>query len=58
MLKSRPLFVDREWSPRVFIYFDFKEIPLPRVCGTDRISDHQTFSGFFKYEIVQDQTEL
>ena len=30
------------------------------LCGTDRIfiSDHQTFSGFFKYEIVDDKITI
>ena len=51
-------FPDREWSPRVlsalvlskFIYEAF-------LCGTARIfiSDHQTFSGFFRYEILDGQ---
>ncbi|CUM55885.1 unnamed protein product [Debaryomyces tyrocola] len=48
-------FPDREWSPRVlFALVLSKYIYEAFLCGTDRIfiSDHQTFSGFFKYEIV------
>ena len=48
-------FPDREWSPRVlFALVLSKYIYKAFLCGTDRIliSDHQTFSGFFKYEIV------
>ena len=48
-------FPDREWSPRVlFALVLSKYIYQAFLCGTDRIliSDHQTFSGFFRYEIV------
>ena len=48
-------FPDREWSPRVlFALVLSKYIYQAFLCGTDRIliSDHQTFSGFFKYEIL------
>ncbi|CUM53631.1 unnamed protein product [Debaryomyces tyrocola] len=48
-------FPDREWSPRVlFALLLSKYIYEAFLCGTDRIfiSDHQTFSGFFEYEIV------
>ena len=48
-------FPGREWSPRVlFALVLSKYIYQAFLCGTDRIliSDHQTFSGFFRYEIV------
>jgi hypothetical protein len=48
-------FPDREWSPRVlFALLLSKYIYQTFLCGTNRIliSDHQTFSGFFEYEIV------
>ncbi|CUM54878.1 uncharacterized protein AC631_05916 [Debaryomyces fabryi] len=51
-------FPDREWSPRVlFALVLSKYIYEAFLCGTDRIfiSDHQTFSGFFKYEILDGQ---
>lgn len=41
--------------PRVLFELDLsKYISQAFLCGTDRIliSDNQTFSGFFKYEIV------
>ena len=52
---SGSFFPNREWSPRVlFALVLSKYIYQAFLCGTDRIliSDHQTFSGFFKYEIV------
>ena len=54
-------FPDREWSPRVlFALLLSKYIYQAFLCGTDRIliSDHQTFSGFFKYEIVDDEMTI
>lgn len=55
------LFADREWSPRVlFALILRKYLYQAYLCGTDRIfiSDHQTFSGFFKYEIVDDKMTI
>ncbi|CUM51020.1 unnamed protein product [Debaryomyces tyrocola] len=46
-----------EWSPRVvFALVLRKYFYQAFLCGTDRvfISDHQAFSGFFKYKIVRD----
>ena len=46
-----------EWSPRViFALVLRKYIYQAFLCGTDRVfvSDHQAFSGFFKYKIVRD----
>lgn len=60
-LKTLPLFLDREWSPRVlFALVLRKYIYQAFLCGTDRIfiSDYQTFSGFFKYEIVDDKMTI
>ena len=53
---SGSFFPNREWSPRVlFALVLRKYIYQAFLCGTDRIfiSDHQTFSGFFKYEISE-----
>ena len=55
LLPTGPLFNDREWSPRVLCALVLRKyIYQAFLCGTDRvfISDHQSFSGFFKYEIV------
>ncbi|CUM68572.1 uncharacterized protein PRCAT00006299001 [Priceomyces carsonii] len=57
-LKYRPLFQNREWSPKVlFALVLRKYLYQAFLCGTDRffISDHQTFSGFFEFEIVDDK---
>ena len=46
-----------EWSPRViFALVLRKYLYQAFLCGTDRVfvSDHQAFSGFFKYKIVRD----
>ncbi|CUM57513.1 unnamed protein product [Debaryomyces tyrocola] len=54
-------FPDREWTPRVlFALVLRKYIYRAFLCGTDRIfiSDHQTFSGFFKYEIMDDKMSI
>ncbi|CUM53658.1 unnamed protein product [Debaryomyces tyrocola] len=48
-------FPDREWLPIVLLELALgKYIYQVFLCGTDRIltSDHQTFSEFFKYEIM------
>ena len=55
LLPTDPLFNDREWSPRVLCALVLRKyIYQAFLCGTDRvfISDHQSFSGFFKYEFV------
>ena len=60
-LKSRPLFDDKEWSPRVLFALALRKYLYHAfLCGTDRIfiSDHQTFSGFFQYEIVDDEMTI
>ena len=54
-------FPNREWTPRVlFALVLRKYIYQAFLCGTDRIfiSDHQTFSGFFKYEIINDKMSI
>jgi hypothetical protein len=54
-------FPDREWTPRVlFALVLRKYIYQAFLCGSDRIfiSDHQTFSGFFKYEIMDDKMSI
>ena len=54
-------FPDREWSPRVlFALVLSKYIYEAFLCGTDRIliSDHQTFSGFFEYEIMDGKMSI
>ena len=58
---SGSFFPNREWSPRVlFALVLRKYIYQAFLCGTDRffISDHQTFSGFFKYEIMNDKMSI
>ena len=58
---SGNFFPNREWSPRVlFALVLRKYIYQAFLCGTDRIfiSDHQTFSGFFKYEIMDDKMSI
>ena len=55
LLPNDTLFNDREWSPRVLYALVLRKyIYQAFLCGTDRvfISDHQSFSGFFKYEFV------
>jgi len=58
---SGSFFPDREWTPRVlFALVLRKYIYQAFLCGTDRIfiSDHQTFSGFFKYEIMDGKMSI
>ncbi|CUM53663.1 unnamed protein product [Debaryomyces tyrocola] len=61
---TRPIeyiFPGREWSPRVVFALTLRRLIYEAfLCGTDRvfISDYETFSGFFKYEIVDDQMEI
>ncbi|CAG86561.2 DEHA2D00198p [Debaryomyces hansenii CBS767] len=58
---SGNFFSDREWTPRVlFALVLRKYIYQAFLCGTDRIfiSDHQTFLGFFKYEIIDDKMTI
>jgi hypothetical protein len=58
---SENFFPNREWTPRVvFALVLRKYLYQAFLCGTDRvfISDHQTFSGFFKYEIVNDKMTI
>ena len=46
-----------EWSPRVIFSLVLRKYFYQAfLCGTDRVlvSDHQAFSGFFKYKIVRD----
>lgn len=60
-LKSLPFFLDKEWSPRVFFALVLRKYLYQAfLCGTDRIfiSDYQTFSGFFKYEIMNDKMTI
>ena len=55
--ENQHLFEDREWSPRVLCALVLRKYLYQAfLCGTDRvfISDHQSFSGFFKYEIMDD----
>ncbi|CUM49787.1 unnamed protein product [Debaryomyces tyrocola] len=52
---NQHIFEDREWSPRVLCALVLRKYLYQAfLCGTDRvfISDHQSFSGFFKYEII------
>lgn len=54
-------FPEREWSPRVVFALTLrKHLYQAFLCGTDRvfISDHQSFSGFFRYEIVNGQMTI
>ncbi|MDN6749727.1 MAG: DUF3698 domain-containing protein [Staphylococcus equorum] len=54
----RMIFPNKEWSPRVlFALVLRKYLYQAFLCGTDRvfISDHQSFSGFFRYEIADDK---
>ncbi|CUM56121.1 unnamed protein product [Debaryomyces tyrocola] len=47
----------QEWTPRVVFSLVLRKYFYQAfLCGTDRvlISDHQTFSGFFKYKIIRD----
>ena len=60
-VKSQPLFINREWSPRVlFALVLRKYLCQAFLCATDRlfITDHQTFSGFFEYEIVDNKITI
>jgi hypothetical protein len=55
------IFPEREWSPRVVFALTLrKHLYQAFLCGTDRvfISDHQSFSGFFRYEIVNGQMTI
>ncbi|MDN5664434.1 MAG: DUF3698 domain-containing protein, partial [Staphylococcus equorum] len=55
--ENQHIFEDREWSPRVLCALVLRKYLYQAfLCGTDRvfISDHQSFSGFFKYEIMDD----
>lgn len=55
--ENQHIFEDREWSPRVLCALVLRKYLYQAfLCGTDRvfISDHQSFSGFFKYEIIDD----
>ncbi|CUM56002.1 unnamed protein product [Debaryomyces tyrocola] len=55
--ENQYVFEDREWSPRVLCALVLRKYLYQAfLCGTDRvfISDHQSFSGFFKYEIIDD----
>ena len=55
--ENQRIFEDREWSPRVLCALVLRKYLYQAfLCGTDRvfISDHQSFSGFFKYEIMDD----
>ena len=55
--ENQHIFEDREWSPRVLCALVLRKYFYQAfLCGTDRvfISDHQSFSGFFKYEIMDD----
>lgn len=55
------IFPGREWSPRIFSTLTLRRFIYHAFhCGTDRvfISYHQSFSGFFKYEIIDSQMEI
>ncbi|CUM66616.1 uncharacterized protein PRCAT00004287001 [Priceomyces carsonii] len=55
---THTIFQDREWTPRVVCALVLRKyIYQALLCGTDRvfISDHQSFSGFFKYKFVDDE---
>lgn len=55
------IFPEREWSPRVVFALTLrKHLYQAFLCGTDKvfISDHQSFSGFFRYEIVNGQMTI
>ncbi|CUM67603.1 uncharacterized protein PRCAT00005303001 [Priceomyces carsonii] len=54
---THTIFQDREWTPRVVCALVLRKyIYQAFLCGTDRvfISDHQSFSGFFRYNIAND----
>ncbi|CUM68455.1 uncharacterized protein PRCAT00006180001 [Priceomyces carsonii] len=54
---TNTIFQDREWTPRVVCALVLRKyIYQAFLCGTDRvfISDHQSFSGFFRYNIAND----
>ncbi|CUM67580.1 uncharacterized protein PRCAT00005280001 [Priceomyces carsonii] len=54
---THAIFQDREWTPRVVCALVLRKyIYQAFLCGTDRvfISDHQSFSGFFRYNIAND----
>lgn len=60
-VKSQPLFLNREKSPRVLLALVLRKYLCQAFrCGTDRsfITDHQTFLGFFEYEIVDDKITI
>ncbi|KRZ98374.1 uncharacterized protein AC631_05866 [Debaryomyces fabryi] len=57
LYENQHIFEDREWSPRVLCALVLRKYLYQAfLCGTDRIfiSDHQSFSGFFKYAIIDD----
>ena len=60
-MKGKSLFRDKEWSPRVlFALLLRKYLYQAFLCGTDRIfiSDYETFSGFFKYDLLGDKMTI
>lgn len=54
------LFSDGEWSHRRYLLWFLGNIFIKLSSGIDRvfILDHQIFSGFFKYEIVNDKMTI